>query len=54
VEDYARIRATASFSLSKHSEIFGRVENLLGERYAEAYGFPTPRTGVYGGVKVKF
>ena len=54
VEDYARIRATASFSLSKHSEIFGRVENLLGERYAEAYGFPAPRTGVYGGVKVKF
>jgi vitamin B12 transporter len=53
-EDYARVRATASFSLSKHSEIFARVENLLAERYAEVPGFPAPRTGVYGGLKIKF
>jgi vitamin B12 transporter len=53
-EDYSKFRATASFSLSEHSEIFGRVENLLGERYAEVPGFPAPRTGIYGGVKLKF
>ena len=54
LEDYMRIRATASVSLSKNCEIFGRVENLLAERYQEVLGFPAPRTGVYAGVKVKF
>ena len=54
LEDYMRIRATALLSLSKNCEIFGRVENLLGERYQEVLGFPAPRTGVYAGVKVKF
>ena len=54
LEDYMRIRATASFSLSKYSDIFARVENLLGERYQEVRGYPAPRTGVYAGIKVKF
>ncbi len=54
LEDYMRIRATASFSVSKCCEISARVENLLGERYQEVDGFPAPRTAVYAGLKVKF
>jgi outer membrane cobalamin receptor len=54
LEDYMRIRVTASFSVSKCCEISARVENLLGERYQEVDGFPAPRTAVYAGLKLKF
>ena len=41
-------------TLTKNVEIYARVENLLGERYAEAQNFPAARTGVYAGLKLRF
>lgn len=54
VEDYLRLRLTASYTISKNLEIFARVENLLGERYSEVPGFPSMRTGAYAGFRLRF
>ncbi len=53
-EDYLRLRLTASYEVCKNLELFARVENLLGERYAEARGFPAMRTGAYAGFRLRF
>lgn len=54
VEDYLRLRLTASYEVSKNLEIFARVENMLGERYSEVLGFPSMRTGAYAGFRLRF
>jgi vitamin B12 transporter len=54
VEDYLRLRLTASYELSKNCELFARVENLLGERYSEVQGFPAMRTGAFAGFRLRF
>jgi vitamin B12 transporter len=54
VEDYLRLRLTASYELSKNCDLFARVENLLGERYSEVQGFPAMRTGAYAGFRLRF
>ena len=54
VEDYLNIRLTANYEVSENLEIFGRVENLLGERYQEVLGFPAMRTGAYAGFRLRF
>lgn len=54
VEDYLRLRLTASYEVCKNCELFTRVENLLGERYSEVLGFPSMRTGAYAGFRLRF
>jgi vitamin B12 transporter len=54
VEDYLRLRLTASYELSKNCDLFARVENLLGERYSEVQGFPAMRTGAFAGFRLRF
>ncbi|MFO1486676.1 MAG: TonB-dependent receptor [Verrucomicrobiaceae bacterium] len=54
VEDYLRLRLTASYNVCDHLDIFARVENLLGERYSEVLGFPAMRTGAYAGFRLRF
>jgi len=54
VEDYLRLRLTASYNVSSNVELYARVENLLGERYAEVQGFQAMRTGVYAGLRLRF
>lgn len=54
IEDYLRLRLTASYEVCKNLELFARVENLLGERYEEVLGFPTMRTGAYAGFRLRF
>jgi outer membrane receptor protein involved in Fe transport len=34
--------------------IFGRIDNLTNEHYAEVFGFPNLGRAAYGGLKVKF
>jgi len=53
-EDYLNVRLTASWQVCKNFEIFGRIENLLGDDYQEARGFPAYDTGAYAGVKLRF
>ena len=54
VEDYLALRLSANWRVSKHLELFGRVENLLGEKYAEIPGFPAMGTGAYAGFRLRF
>lgn len=52
--DYWLLTAAASWKLQPGVEIFGRVENLLDEKYQEVFGFDTPGIAAYGGVKITF
>lgn len=54
VEDYLRLRLTASWQVCESLELFARVENALGERYEEVLGFPAMRSGAYAGFRLRF
>lgn len=54
IEDYLRLRLTASYEVSRNLELFARIENLLGERYEEVLGYPAMRTGAYAGFRLRF
>ena len=54
VEDYLRLRLTASYEVCENCELFARVENLLGDRYQEVLNFPAMRTGAYAGFRLRF
>lgn len=54
LEDYLVVRLSASWRVRRNLEIFARVENLLGEDYEEAAGFPAYDTGAYAGIKLRF
>jgi vitamin B12 transporter len=54
VEDFLNVRLSATWRVTKNVEIFGRIENLLGDQYEEIPGFPALDTGAYAGVKLRF
>ena len=54
LEDYLNVRLTANWRVSEHLDLFARVENLLGEKYAEIPGFPVMGTGAYAGLRLRF
>jgi vitamin B12 transporter len=54
IEDYNFVNFAAEYEITPHMSIFGRVDNLTGEHYAEVFGFPALGTAVYGGLKVRF
>src|SRR5436190_7496140 len=54
IEDYAVVNLIAEYEVNKQFSIFGRIENLGNEQYAEVFGFPALGRGAYGGFKVKF
>ena len=53
-EDYLNVRLFANWQITPNIAVFGRIENLLGDDYADTRGFPALDTGAYAGVKVKF
>jgi vitamin B12 transporter len=54
IEDYNFVNFAAEYEISPHMSIFGRVDNLTGEHYAEVFGFPALGTAAYTGMKVRF
>jgi vitamin B12 transporter len=54
IEDYSFVNFAADYEINSHLSIFGRIDNLTGEHYAEVFGFPALGTAAYGGVKVRF
>ncbi len=54
VEDFLNVRLSATWRVTKNVEVFGRIENLLGDQYEEIPGFPALDTGAYAGVKLRF
>jgi vitamin B12 transporter len=54
IEDYNFVNVAAEYEINPHMSIFGRIDNLTGEHYAEVLGFPALGTAAYAGVKVRF
>jgi vitamin B12 transporter len=54
IEDYSFVNCAAEYEVNSHLSIFGRIDNLTDEQYAEVFGFPALGRAAYGGVKVTF
>lgn len=54
LDDYWLVTAAASYKLNPGLEIYGRVENLLDERYEEIFGFETAGLAAYAGLRWRF
>lgn len=54
LEDYLLARLSVNWRVCRNLEIFARVENLLGDNYEDAAGFPAFDTGAYAGFKLRF
>ncbi|MGH8094628.1 MAG: TonB-dependent receptor [Chthoniobacterales bacterium] len=54
IEDYSFVNFAAEYACNRHLTIFGRVDNLTNEHYAEVFGFPALGRAVYGGCRVSF
>ena len=53
-EDYLVARVYGQTELGERASLYGRVENLFDEEYAEADGYPALGLGVYGGIRYSF
>ena len=51
---YTLVNMDATYDLTDHVQIFGRVENQLDAHYEEVYSFATPGRAGYGGVRMRF
>ena len=54
IEDYAFVNLAAEYEINRHVSVFGRINNLTDEHYAEVFGFPALGRGAYGGIRVNF
>jgi vitamin B12 transporter len=54
IEDYSFVNIAVEYEVNPHLTIFGRVDNLTNEHYAEVFGFPALGRAGYGGVKLRF
>jgi len=54
IEDYSFVNVAAEYEINPHMSIFGRIDNLTNEHYAEVFGFPALGMAAYGGVKLRF
>jgi len=54
IEDYSFVNFAAEYEVNPHLSIFGRIDNLTNEHYAEVFGFPALGRAAYGGLKVRF
>lgn len=50
---FTLVNLNATYRITPHVEVFGRVENLLDRRYFEVYSFATPGRAAYGGVRLR-
>jgi vitamin B12 transporter len=54
IEDYSFVNFAAEYEINSHMSIFGRIDNLTNEHYAEVFGFPALGRAAYGGFKLRF
>ncbi len=54
IEDYSFVNFAAEYVYNSHLTIFGRVDNLTNENYAEVFGFPALGRAAYGGIRLSF
>jgi vitamin B12 transporter len=46
------VNVSASYSVTKNVQIYGRIDNILNQKYEEILYFGTPIRSVYGGVRI--
>jgi vitamin B12 transporter len=51
LDDYLLLNWNADYLLNDHLELFGRVENLLNERYEQVFSFVSPGRSAYAGIR---
>ncbi|WP_375565884.1 TonB-dependent receptor plug domain-containing protein [Oceaniradius stylonematis] len=54
LDDYVLVNIGGSFKVNETVEVYGRVENLLDERYEEVFGYNTQGRAAFAGVKARF
>jgi vitamin B12 transporter len=54
LEDYTVLRLACEYRVTDFCSLFGRVENLTDEKYAEVNGFPALGRTFYGGLRLRF
>ncbi len=54
IEGYTTLRFLAAYDINEHWRIYGRIENLTDEQYAEVFGYPALGRGFFGGVSARF
>jgi vitamin B12 transporter len=54
IEDYSFVNIAVEYEVNPHLSIFGRIDDLTNEHYAEVFGFPALGRAAYGGVRVRF
>ncbi len=54
LKEYALLNLAARYGVTDNIELFGRVENLLDERYYEVFGYATAGRAAYAGARVRF
>jgi vitamin B12 transporter len=52
--EYTLVNLAASYEVTKHLQIFGRVDNITDQNYESVYQYGEPGIGVYGGIKITF
>jgi vitamin B12 transporter len=51
---YVLVNVTGSFKITPNVEVYGRLENILNQKYQEVFSFGAPGFGAYAGLRVKF
>ncbi|HEX8078340.1 MAG TPA: TonB-dependent receptor, partial [Chthoniobacterales bacterium] len=54
IEDYVLVNLAAEYEINPHLSLFGRINNLLDEHYAEVFGFPALGRGAFAGMRIRF
>lgn len=54
LKEYWLLSASASYKIQPGVEVYGKVENALNQKYEEVFGYDTPGTTVYAGVRLTF
>ncbi len=51
---FVLLNVAASFKIHENVELYGRIENLLNQKYQEVFTFGTPGIAAFGGLRVRF
>lgn len=54
IEDYCFVNFAAEYEVNANFSIFGRIDSLTDEQYAEVFGFPALGRAAYVGVRLRF
>ena len=50
---YTLVNLAASYEMARNVTLFGRIENLLDERYEEVFSYRSPRLGAFVGLRLQ-